>query len=499
MASTTAPVAEAPQKAPAQGRRSERGERPERRGPRQPRQLRPEEIPIKKQIEEENQAITALHEKLAGLNKRIDEGRRETETGEKVEIKTRLDEIQGRITELETQRTHCLGLIDTHQKEAREKTKSLNELRQGIGYKSEHEIERLMQQLEERMETTSMTLKEEKAMMQQLQQLRQAKTTLEMVEQSRQQSNGGDNTIANMKTQLDELRSQMNNLHKIRKEEAQKLMAINENDRKHFGSMKGLYDERKQLTTELKERTGNRAKLVQQLNELNDAYYAKQRLLQQQRVKKQQEERERRNLEFEIKQMRSQLDNLTFLPYEKEIRLLEQVIGYVNRLGAKDEAEVAKPTERVVEENPLMSAMEGTRVIPKKERNEYFIEPKHKSKAKNQREKTKAGLKLDMVTIGYFESCGVTPPTSMEAIPECMKNLEAKLAHFHDLRKDCDIEAMRTAQEEKLAAAEKKLEDLLMQRNQPNTVEEKAAGKAAEDAAEAGPAAPEAQAEAAEE
>ncbi|KAK1443050.1 nuclear segregation protein bfr1 like protein [Babesia gibsoni] len=464
MALGTGPGADSHLKHAAQGKRGDRGHRQERRGPRQPRPLRPEEIPIKKQIDEESQAISNLHEQLAEVNKRIDASRRENDTGEKEEIKGRLDEIQGRINDLESKRSHCLGVIDMHQKEAREKTKSLNEMRQGVGYKNEVEVERLMQQLEKRMETTSMTLKEEKAMLQQLQQLRQAKVTLEMLEQSRQQNTGGDNTITSMKTQLDDLRAQMNNLHKIRKEEAQKLMAINENDRKHSGCMKGLYDERRQITAELKERNGNRAKLVQQLNEINDAYYAKQRLLQQQRMKKQQEERERRNLEFEIKQMRSQLDNLAFLPYEKEIRLLEQVMGYVNRLMAKDTAEVPKAEEPLVEDSSLKDAIEGTLVVPKKARDEYFIEPKQKSKNKTHKEKAKAGLKLDMVTIGYFESCGVTPPTSMNSLPDCLKSLEAKLAHFHDLRKDCDIDAMRAAQEDKLAAAEKKLEALLAQK-----------------------------------
>lgn len=474
MASSVAPGTASPNKAVTHGKR------PERRTPRPPRQLRAEEIPIKKQIDEESQAINRLHEKLAAINKRIGDVRRENDTGEKDAIKGRLDEIQSRINDLEGQRSHCLGVIDTFQKEAREKTKSLNELRQGIGYKSELEIERLMQQLEVKMETTSMTLKEEKAMLQQLQQLRQAKSTLEMVENSRQQATGGDNTIATMKTQLDDLRSKMNDLHKLRKEEAQKLVAITENDRKHFGSMKGLYDERKMITSELKERNGNRAKLIEHLNEINDAYYAKQRLLQQQRIKKQQEERERRNLEFEIKQMRSQLDNLTFLPYEKEIRLLEQVIGYVNRLRSKESGEVVKVEETAVEENSLMAAMEGTRVEPKRGRDEYFIPPKQKSKSKTHREKAKTGLKLDMVTIGYFESCGVVPPTSMESLSECLQNLESKLAHFHDLRKDCDVDAMRAAQEEKLALAEKKFEALIAQRNAPKSSQEAPVKVAAE-------------------
>nr|BAN65479.1 conserved hypothetical protein [Babesia bovis] len=336
-------------------------------------------------------------------------------------------------------------------------------MRQGVGFKSEAEIERLMQQLEVRMETTSMTLKEEKNMMQQLQQLRQAKTSLEMFENSRQAATG-DNVVPNMKTQLDELRNQMNELRKIRREEAQRLSVLNESDRKHFDGLRELRDQRKAISTELKERNANKTRLIEQLNELNNAYYAKQRQLQQQRQKKQQEERERRNLEQEIKQMRTQLDNLTFLPYEKEIRLLDQVIGYVTRLNTQDNVEVDK-----VEEAPVAQPSgtnQGTRVIPKKGRDEYFIPPKQKSKSKAPREKTKSvGIKLDMVTIGYFESCGVAPPTSMESIPECLQKLEEKLRHFHELRKDCDIDAMRASQEQKLANAEKRLEELMAQRN----------------------------------
>ncbi|ORM41208.1 Uncharacterized protein BXIN_0344 [Babesia sp. Xinjiang] len=482
MATSVAPGAADPSKPAVRGRRYERGERaergprPERPEPRAPRPLRPEEIPLKKQIDEESQAITRLHEQLAALNKQIEDSRRENEGGEKGAIKMRLDELQSRISELDRQRSHCLNAIDNHHKETREKNKALNEMRQGVGYKNEAEIERLMQQLESRMETTSMTLKEEKSIMQQLQQLRQAKTSLEMFENSRQAAAAGDNTVATMKNQLDELRNQMTELRKIRREEAQRLSVLNESDRKHFDGIKELRDQRKQITTELKERNANKSKLIDQLKELNNAHYAKQRLLQQQRQKKQQEERERRNLEHEIKQMRTQLDNLTFLPYEKEIRLLDQVIGYVNRLQTQETGQVAKIDEPTVEESELLAALEGTRVIPKKARDEYFIPPKQKSKNKAPRDKSKAiGLKLDMVTIGYFESCGVTPPTSMSSLPECLQKLEAKLLHFHDLRKDCDVDAMRAAQEAKLANAEKRLEELLAQRNAPKAAENVAA------------------------
>ncbi|GBE61270.1 Brf1p family coiled coil protein, putative [Babesia ovata] len=464
-------------KVPARGRKFERGARPERgdrppRGDRpQRRALRPEEIPIKKQIDEESEAISRLHEQLAALTKQIDDQRRENEGGEKGEIKVRLDDLQSRINDLESQRMHCLSVIDNHNKEAREKNKALNDARQGVGYKSEAEIDRLINQLEERMETTSMSLKEEKAMMAQLQQLRQAKTTLEMLEQSRQTAAPGDNTVVSMKTQLDDLRNQMNELRKIRKEEARRLSVLNESDRKHFDGLKELRDQRKQISNELKEHTMNKAKLIEQLNELNNAYFAQVRLQQQRRYQKQQQERERRNLEREIKQMRIQLDDLTFLPYEKEIRLLEQVMGYVNRLRAQDTVEVAKVEQPVVEEKSLEAAFEGTRVVPKKQRDEYFIAPKQKSKSKTPREKVKPTLKLDMVTIGYFESCGVPPPTSMDSLVDCLQKLDAKLSHFHELRKDCDVDAMRTAQENKLAEAEKRLEELNAARNAPWTPE----------------------------
>ncbi|GIX64042.1 Brf1p family coiled coil protein [Babesia caballi] len=491
MATSVAPGAADPSKPAMRGRRSERGERPERaergeRGERRaPRPLRPEEIPIKKQIEEESQAITRLHEQLAVINKQIEDNRRENESGEKGEIKVRLDEIQSRINDLDSQRSRCLNAIDSHQKEAREKTKAYNEMRQGVGYKSEAEIDRLMHQLEERMETTSMTLKEEKAMMQQLQQLRQAKASLEMLENSRQAATTGENVIASMKTQLDELRNQMSELRKIRKEEAQRLSVLNESNRKFFDGIKELRDQRKQISNELKERNANKSKLIEQLNELNNAYYAKQRLLQQQRQKRQQEERERRSLEHEINQMRSQLDNLTFLPYEKEIRLLEQVMGYVNRLSSQEVVEVAKPEQALVGDGSEVAPIQGTLVVPKKSRDEYFIAPKQKTKGKAHREKVKTGLKLDMITIGYFESCGVAPPTSMEALPECLQKLEAKLAHFHELRKDCDIDAMRAAQENKLEQAEKRLAELVALRTAPKATEAAAAEAGAVPAEEA--------------
>ncbi|UVC49761.1 hypothetical protein MACK_003872 [Theileria orientalis] len=428
-----------------------------------PRQLRPEEVPFKLQIEEKSRIIAKLQTELSSINSHINSNRGGMGANdERSLIKSRLDEIQNRINTLDIKRSAFLDELDNKQRDIRKKNKYLSDLKSASGYKNEQEIDHQIKFLEGLMMTSSLSLKEEKSMMSQLQQLRNTKASLERLKmESLNTKDTVDGVIMGVKSNLDSLREEMNMLRKAKREESQKLFNLNESKKKSMDSMKSYFTEKTRLLGEIQEHMNDKRNLMKQLEELNNEYYTKQKLLQQQKMKKQQEERERRNLENEVRQLQSQLDNCDFLPYDKEVRLIQQVLTFLSTLDSthKDASQPSKEVEQKKDVDNLVKDEYGMRLVPKKERDEYFISPKTK-KEKNKSKDKAAKFKIDMATMSYFESCGVDPPTCLESIPSCREKLQSKLDHYNTLRNECNVEDMKKQISQKLEQATKKLNSL---------------------------------------
>ncbi|XP_954847.1 uncharacterized protein TA05370 [Theileria annulata] len=439
---------------------------PSRGSGRKPRQLRPEEVPFKIQIDEKSRIIAKLQNELSSINNHINSNRGGLSANdERSLIKSRLDDIQSRINSLDIKRSAFLDELDNKQRDIRKKNKTLSELKTASGYKSEHEIDHQIKFLEGLMMTSSLSLKEEKSMMSQLQQLRNTKASLERLKmESLNTRESVDGMIMDVKSNLDNLRDELNLLRKAKREESQKLFNLNESKKKTMDSMKEYFTEKSRLMTEIQEHINDKRNLMKQLEELNNEYYTKQKLLQQQKLKKQQEERERRALENEVRQLQSQLDNCDFLPYDKEVRLLQQVLTFLSTLEntntTKEPSTTTKETVTVEHNGTSPSLVKdeyGMRLVPKKDRDEYFISPKTK-KEKNKNKDKSSKFKIDMATLSYFESCGVDPPTCLDSLPSCREKLQQKLDHYNSLRSECNVEDMRNQIAQKLDLANKKLE-----------------------------------------
>lgn len=438
--------------------------RPQSKGAgRKPRQLRPEEVPFKLQIDEKSKIIAKLQTELSSINNHINSSRGgPAPDDERSLIKSRLDDIQNRINTLDIKRTAYLDELDTKQRDIRKKNKHLADLRSASGYKNEQEIDHQIKFLEGLMMTSSLSLKEEKSMMSQLQQLRSTRASLERLKQeSAHTRDSVDGVIMGVKSSLDSLREEMNMLRKAKREESQKLYTLNESKKKTMDSMKSYFTEKTRLLSEIQEHMNDKRNLMRQLEELNNEYYTKQKLLQQQKAKRQQEERERRSLENEVRQLQSQLDNCDFLPYDKEVRLIQQVLTFLGSLdGTGREGAPAEPKEQereAREEGNLVRDEYGVRLLPKKDRDEYFISPKAKKEKTRSKDKA-AKFKIDMATLSYFESCGVDPPTCVESIPSCREKLQSKLDHYNALRDECNVEDMRSQIAQKLEQATRRLD-----------------------------------------
>ncbi|BAM41442.1 conserved hypothetical protein [Theileria orientalis strain Shintoku] len=428
-----------------------------------PRQLRPEEVPFKLQIEEKTRIIAKLQTELSSINNHINSNRGGMGANdERSLIKNRLDEIQNRINTLDIKRSAFLDELDNKQRDIRKKNKYLSDLKSASGYKNEQEIDHQIKFLEGLMMTSSLSLKEEKSMMSQLQQLRNTKASLERLKmESLNTKDSVDGVIMGVKSNLDSLREEMNMLRKAKREESQKLFNLNESKKKSMDSMKSYFTEKSRLLSEIQEHMNDKRNLMKQLEELNNEYYTKQKLLQQQKMKKQQEERERRNLENEVRQLQSQLDNCDFLPYDKEVRLIQQVLTFLATLDSthKDASQPSKEVEQKKDVDNLVKDDYGMRLVPKKDRDEYFISPKTKKEKTKSKDKA-AKFKIDMATMSYFESCGVDPPTCLESIPSCREKLQSKLDHYNTLRNECNVEDMKKQISQKLEQATKKLNSL---------------------------------------
>ncbi|KAK2197490.1 Nuclear segregation protein Bfr1 [Babesia duncani] len=433
---------------------------------RPPRQPRPEELPFKAKIDEESRAIDALQLELSKVNKMISEHTGASGQGgneERLLLKKSLDEIQAQIDDLEARRTKCLEALDARQKENKDKHKALHDLKASLGFRSEREVDMQIQQLEQRMMTSSMTLKEEKAMLQQLQQLRVTRASMEPLRQMEvaAQKNSETDVERSIRAELDAIRDKMTQLKSAKREFGQKLYILNEQKKKSFSTINSYFDRRTEITTKIREHVANRQKIAKELEQLNSEYYAKQQQLYQQRLQQQEQQRKKRALEVEIKKLSRQLDESNFLPYDSEIRLLQQVAIYIDKLATSGEAtpqmQPADQPPRV--DQDLENKIQGKILSPKDNAHVFLVAPKQKKDPKARQARQKP-FKLDVTTMSYFEHVGVKAPTTLESIPECKREVQEKLQHLMQLQSECDTAALRQEIETKLANAQQKLEQL---------------------------------------
>jgi hypothetical protein len=200
-------------------------------------------------------------------------------------------------------------------------------------------------------------------------------------------------------------------------------------------------DKKSSLDTHFKERDKLRkdiASVLKKKDALRDdfrkkqnAWYDYQRAVKAQKKIQYEEEKKRRDEEKQAYLKKLEEEELKKVPYEEEQALCDYLAEYLERTylkdgsAADDSAKVVAKKEEVVavKEDPFA----GLQPVNKKTEDEYFGKGKGKKKRQRAPKKEAGGpFTLNVDSFEQFGLIGLNPPTSLEMVPQSVKELREK-------------------------------------------------------------------------
>lgn len=333
------------------------------------------------------------------------------------------------------------------EKERDRKRAEARSLRENLQYSRVEQIDEETKKLEYRLTHTSLTLQEEKKVLQQMKDLGKSRESVkdynEKVEKTSQDDGLRSNLIENIKEKdklLNSLKAQeqqqRNVVAEIKEKEASNAInvpALIEERNAAYDRIKALRDEVKELRTEFWAK--------------EDEFREREREWREQQAVERKiafEKREAERLEREQYRKQKELENFVE-PYTDEIILCDQLFHYLQKHAPATEEAASNPSSSKVEIQAPKGV--GNVILSKKNRNDedldsWFALSGGKSKGKKasgssavkNREKEKLSLSLDVLT--SFGKVKLSPPTTVGDVAKSVEEVKAKKEHFVKLQNE---------------------------------------------------------------
>lgn len=456
------------------------------------------------------------NEMIAQIEKRIQELKTEqqgirTKIGQKSEGKTeyqtrkndmqiKLREYEEIIQKHEADKQKCWAEIKSSGTAAKDNAKMMKDMRSQkipeLGNKTVHSIDdinREMDKIEYEMQTTSCTLKEEKAKLELLKKLKGLKPRFQEIEKVSANMGGAkDTVVAPLKERIDQLTRLINEAREAKKQQKIQFERLKEQREKVTRDMPELFEKADAITKKLGNEHMSRRSVMEDFKRREREFNATRAEERQAKYDKQRVDRLERNADNEARRIESKEAYEEEQPFLSETIILNQTISYCKNLLPKEEKEVV-----VVEKAAPAAEIDGRKVILSKSvREEEFCFGTGKKKSKNKQKGNKKAavasmddkIKHTVESIQIFSNLKITPPVRVAELPDIIvklkeqqKGYEAKVAKWK-----ADEEKRKIAQEKAVAEAQKNLEALRLQAREAREASKKKEAEAAAKEEEAG-------------
>lgn len=437
------------------------------KGEKKPKKTQPEAA------EDESEKVkapdrTVFDEKLAKVAKEIEElqvkqkalstqigdrsSGKEEFFAKKAEIGKRLDDVSQRWNDMKAQKDEIMGQLKGKREEGIAMRSELNKLKKDMPYTSEEQIRDRIHAIEQQMVTESVTLKEEKRMMEEIKNLKKstAKVSQYSDMESKVKEAASDSNLS-LKERLDGINGHLTAIMEEKKKVHEEYGELMKQRTEQMGDMPQLFENRedlnKQIQAKIRERNEIRDAFREEERTFN-AYLAEQRAA---RAAQARDAREKRNEEYEQDRRRREADKLEEQPHIAEVTLLEQTIKFCKSLMPKEES--VKEEKKQVD----LSSAEGHTVILSKDKREeefYFapLKVKNKGGKKNAKAASSKMIKHNAETFRLFDQLKVEAPITTDDLEKTLQNLEAQLADYNNKIKEW--ETNRDMMRQKILAGE---------------------------------------------
>jgi len=390
----------------------------------------------------------AFDEKLQKLQDKIDASQAELK-----KVKEQINDRSAGNSEFQTKRTELLAKVNaekdkingymTKKEEIRgamglkntEDAKMKNELKdmkKKIGYTDVEQIDRRIKEIDDTMMHSSLTIKEEKKMMDEIKALKKNKPEVTKYNQLEQglATQKEMNNNSSLKEQLDQINEVMKG-HRDRKTELNtELTALIQDRDAQMGNSQEMYAQRDELNNKVKECIQERNELRDQFRADERKFYEYQKELKNLRWEKQRQEREEREKEWQQERRKREAEKQDDQPFVAETTLLEQTIKFCKSFQPKETEEKVEVKETVHD-----NKKDEVVLIAKSKRDEeFYYAPTRKGKASKNKGKKEGGsakpIKHNAETFKLFAALEIDAPITTDDIPATLEKLEAEMESF---------------------------------------------------------------------
>mmetsp|Transcript_1152 Transcript_1152/g.3440 ORF Transcript_1152/g.3440 Transcript_1152/m.3440 type:complete len:492 (+) Transcript_1152:139-1614(+) len=349
--------------------------------------------------------------------------------------------------------------IATLQKSARasldSKITAGRSLRAELKYTSPDDIDKRIAQLEKQQSTTSMSLKDEKVLLKEIEQLKQSRKLVTHLAANNDSISSERKNSQSITEQLNAKNAELDILKKKIDEQKSILETLNEANSERRAVLPGLYKDKDVLRREKQAKVEVIKSLRADFRLLENDFRAHLREVRRIRNEARKAEDEARRLELEKQQKEAEEEELKRVPYEEEMELCTYLANYLQTTYCKGGAD-----HKLTNMEPRAGAFEGLRLSGKNASNDDEDDYLSLNKAtgrKKGRGKKKGGLKVsDKIllvpeTIEIFGLLGLEPPATVSGVVVAIQNLLEKKTWFSTLERGAlpSIRDKQRAQESK--------------------------------------------------
>lgn len=422
-----APAAKAEPKAKAEAKKKPRKEEDEKS--KIPVVAQPDKTLFNESLQKIQEDIDKMQKQQQGLTQRINErsGGKDEFFAKKAEIRAKLDEFSGKMNELQAQKDEINKVVGEKKQEGRELRQQVTKMKKSIGYTNEGEIDDRIASIEFKLWTDSISLKEEKELLKEIQELKRNRPKVSKVNEM-EASLGTFDAGMSMKDKVSKINEEMFKYREGKREVQAQLAELMDGRKTQLGDVPQLITERDEIGQKIQAK-------IKEKNELRDEFRSSEREfnnylgeLRRVRQEKAMEERAAREKDYRLRQLAKEADKLDEVPYIQEITLIEQTISWCKSLTQ------SKPEQKEEKNKTTIANPDGMEVLIKKEDRdeEFYFAPTKGKKATKQKGKSGASknIKHNAETFRLFDKLKLDAPVTTEDIPPLLEKLETQLQDY---------------------------------------------------------------------
>jgi len=393
---------------------------------------KPDEVELKQKIDETNDKVAALQTRLTALKESLEA--RETGRGDSPEAalaKGRLNEVKGRSRMLQQEKRNIYDQISAADDLKKQQQDLTQRLKAQLTLFSVDEIERKIKALEHQQQTTSLSVKDDKKIIEDIKRLAANKPMIRQYDEAQESLKG---VREHHTTLYNQLKAKNADLTLVKEEEEkcrECLEAAKAKDDAKRADVPSLFKERDTIRKEIIEHRDHIRKLRDEFNEKRKEWQNYVRVQKEIKYKEWAERKAARQAEYEAQKKAFEEEMAKRDPWEEEKAIVEQLIVYVEKYLPKREE--GKVEEKLIEHpagtKPLQKAdLDGddpyANLVKKKSKRKGGPVGGDKSLGATKQKPMKLALSPEDFVL--WDKLGFKPPSTTEDCPALLDELVAK-------------------------------------------------------------------------